>query len=52
MITATIAGLTDRLARQAQVLAGAWLAERRATRANDPRRWRDARLLWPDITKD
>lgn len=52
MITATLASLTDTLARRAHVLAEAWLAERRSRLAADPMRWRDARLLWPDMMKD
>lgn len=44
--TALIARLTER-ARQ---LAQSRLTEARLTRCDDPRRWRDARLVWPLFT--
>ena len=45
-LTALIARLTER-ARQ---LAQSRLTEARLTRCDDPRRWRDARLVWPLFT--
>jgi len=54
MITSDAAAAFDALAAQltlaAQQLAEARMAQRLMVRANDPRRWRVAGLLWPSMT--
>lgn len=46
------AGLTRRLAERVRKLAEAHAANRLLARRAEPRRWRDARLLWPLFAKD
>ena len=54
MIAAKVPAATDfaaRLAEQARHLAEAHAEDRLRARSADPARWRDARLLWPLISK-
>lgn len=56
MISAKLSQGTDRLLRslaaRARKVASARIAIRARAARKDPSRWRDARLLWPDLTKD
>lgn len=44
------AALIARLIQRARQLAQSRMVEARLIRRNDPRRWRDARLVWPLFT--
>jgi hypothetical protein len=53
MIEATTSGfatLTRRLTSRARIMAEAHAENVLRENRRDPRRWRDARLLWPDFT--
>lgn len=45
------AAVFARLIAQARTLAEAAATDRRLARSDPPRRWRQARLLWPLFTK-
>ena len=45
------AGVAARLAERARHVAEAQAEDRLRARSTDPARWRDARLLWPLISK-
>jgi hypothetical protein len=45
-------GLARRLAAKAGAMAGATVESRLRGRQADPRRWRQARLLWPLFARD
>ncbi len=50
--TKGFAALALRLANRARIAAEARAENTLREKRRDPRRWRDARLLWPDLTKD
>tara|TARA_B100001057_G_scaffold12272_1_gene11650 strand:- start:286 stop:459 length:174 start_codon:yes stop_codon:yes gene_type:complete len=46
------AALARRLAARARIAAEARAENALREKRRDPWRWRNARLLWPDLTKD
>ncbi len=50
--TAPFAGVTSLLARRARTIAAVHFETQMRARGRDPGRWRDARLLWPNITQE